>query len=175
MAKKIKKTTINGRSREKIRRMCIRLDKVSAALLGLAGISLALIWNQPYDLATTEPSGFPALFLLVLAGLPLELLEGVFRFIDQPELVRICGSFTMLGGGAFFTVILLWGVSRWVILRRYGLSGVKIAISLIRILVLWGIFQICCFLAASAFEDSSDDAVKQHMKHDASKSAADKK
>jgi hypothetical protein len=68
MAKKIKKTTINGRSREKIRRMCIRLDKVSAALLVLSGISLALIWNQPYDLATTEPSGFPALFLLAGMG-----------------------------------------------------------------------------------------------------------
>ena len=165
MAKKIKKTTINGRSREKIRRMCIRLDKVSAALLGLAGISLALIWNQPYDLATTAPSGYPALFLLVLAGLPLELLEGVFRFIDQPELVRICGSFTMLGGGAFFTVILLWGVSRWVILRRYGLSGVKIAISLIRSLVLWGIFQICCFLARMKFLCTISGSLRRNLQY----------
>ena len=177
MSKKIKKTQLNGtiRSREKMRRMCARLDKISAVLLALTVVSLAFIWNEPYDLSTTASNGFPALFLLVLAGLPLELIEGFFRFVDMPDLARMCGSFPMLGCGAFLTVLLVWGGVRWWISRRYGLGGVKIAIVLIRIMVLWGFFQIFCFLLSSAFEDSADDAVKQHMKNKSVKSTSDKK
>ncbi|MBR2633424.1 MAG: hypothetical protein IKD29_08250, partial [Lentisphaeria bacterium] len=110
MAKKVKKIRgdISSRNREKMRRVCVRLDKTAALLAAIAAVSLLLIWNEPYDLGTTGANGYPALFLLLLAGLPLELLESVFRFLEMPEFVKICGSFVMLGVGAFFTISAIW-------------------------------------------------------------------
>ena len=167
MAKKIKKIRgdINSRNREKMRRACVRLDKIIALLGGIAAVSLLLIWNKPYDLSTTGSNGYPALFLLVLAGLPLELLESVFRFLELPELVKICGSYYMLGCGAFFTVAVVWLGVRFFAARRYGQSGIRIAVTILQIIAFWGVFQILCFMISSALEDSQDDSVKQHMKH----------
>ncbi|MBQ4314073.1 MAG: hypothetical protein IJC21_01375, partial [Lentisphaeria bacterium] len=90
MAKKIKKVRgdIGSRNREKLRRAKVKLDKVAAVLAAITVVLLLLIWNKPYDLSTTGANGFPALFLLVLAGVPLEILESLFRFLELPELVR---------------------------------------------------------------------------------------
>lgn len=173
MAKKVKKVRgdINSRNREKMRRACVRLDKVAALLGGIAALSLLLIWNKPYDLSTTGANGYPALFLLVLAGLPLELLETLFRFLELPELVKICGSYYMLGCGAFFTVVAGWLGVRFYVARHYGQSGIRIVVTIMQIIALWGLFQIFCFMTSSVLDDSSDDSVKQQMKHD----SADKK
>ena len=169
MAKKIKKLRgdIGSRNREKLRRARIKLDKVCALLGCITAVSVLLIWNKPYDLSTTGANGFPALFLLVLAGIPLELLEAVFRFLEMPELVKLCGSFTMLACGAFFSITSLWLILRFYAARRYGQSGVRIAATVLQILAFWGVFQLFCFTASYFLDDSSDDSLKQHLKHDA--------
>lgn len=169
MAKKIKKLRgdISGRNREKLRRARVRLDKITLLLTGVAIVSMLLIWNKPYDLSTTGANGFPALFLLVLAGLPLEILESTFRFLEMPELVKVCGSFAALSCCAFFTIVVLWIYSRYAAVRRYGQSGIRIAATLLQIFAFWGMFQLFCFMVSSALEDSHDDSLKQHLKHDA--------
>ena len=168
MAKKIKKLRgdLGSRNREKLRRARTRLDKIIALLTVIAVASTLLIWNKPYDLGTTGANGFPALFLLVLAGLPLEPLESAFRFLEMPELVKICGSFAMLGCCAFVTIIFVWLFIRFFVAKRYGQSGIRIAATVLQILAFWGVFQLFCFVVSSALEDSTDDSLKQHLKHD---------
>ncbi|MBQ7396717.1 MAG: hypothetical protein IJW08_09275 [Lentisphaeria bacterium] len=170
MAKKIKKMRgdIGSRNREKLRRAKVKLDKVAAVLAAITVVLLLLIWNKPYDLSTTGANGFPALFLLVLAGVPLEILESLFRFLELPELVRACGTFPMLGCGAFTTIFVLWFVSRFIILKRYGQYGLRIAVNILQIICFWGAFQLLCYLTSFALEDSADDSLKQHLKHDTS-------
>ena len=168
MAKKIKKLRgdIGSRNREKLRRARVRLDKITLLLTAVAAVSMMLIWNKPYDLSTTGANGYPALFLLVLAGLPLEIFEALFRFLEMPELVKICGTFAVFGCCAFFTICLCWLVIRFAVARRYGQSGIRIASTILQIFAFWGIFQLFCFMVSSALEDSLDDSLKQHMKHD---------
>lgn len=168
MAKKVKKVRgdITSRNREKLRRACVRVDKVVAFLAVVAAVSLLLIWNKPYDLSTTGANGYPALFLLLLAGLPLELLESVFRFLELNELVKVCGSFYMLGCGAFFTIAAVWFFVRFFVARRYGQYGIRVAVTILQIISLWGVFQLFCFMTSYAFDDSQDDSVKQQLKHD---------
>lgn len=171
MAKKIKKVRgdLTSRNREKMRRACQRLDKAAALLASIAAISLLLIWNKPYDLSTTGANGYPALFLLLLAGLPLEMLESVFRFLELNDFVKVCGSFYMLGCAAFFSIFVIWLVVRFYVLRRFGQYGLRVAVTILQIITLWGVFQLFCYMTASALEDSQDDSVKQQLKHDAVK------
>ena len=166
MAKKIKKnrSDFNGRSREKMRRALKRLDKISALLLLVCFIATALVWNKPYDLGTTNSNGYPALFLLTLAFLPLELYESVMRFIEMPEAAAFCGTFTALACSAFLTIFFIWLFVRFIISSRYGINGVKISATLMKILAIWGFFQLFCYLLSVSFDENDDDAVRKQMK-----------
>lgn len=168
MAKKLKKNGMaqGSRNREKIRRICVRFDKVCMLLALAAIIAAALVWNRPYDLATTGAEGFPALFLLVLAFVPIEIFEAVCYFLEMPEAAAVCRQAWVPGGASLFTVAAIWGIVRFPVLKRKGASGVKIATVLVKITLFWGVFQLLCFIAASAFDEKEADSVRVHLKHE---------
>lgn len=173
MAKKFKKNGVlqGSRNREKIRRICIRFDKICLFLALVTVASAVLIWNRPYDLATTGAEGFPALFLLVLAFVPIEMFEALCYFLELPEAALFCRRAWAPGCSALFTVAAIWAFVRFYILKRKGASGVKVASTLVKITLFWGIFQLLCFTAASAFDEKEADSVRVHLKHDVEKSS----
>ena len=169
MAKKIKKngSQQGSRNREKIRRVCVRFDKICLLLALVTVASAVLIWNRPYDLTTTGAEGFPALFLLFLAFVPIEFFEAVCHFLELPEIAKVFTLPWMPGFAALFTVAAVWLSVRVFVLKRKGLNGVKVATTLVKIIFFWGVFQLLCFTAASAFDDKVEDSVRVHLKHEA--------
>ena len=142
-----------------------KLDKISLLLILLCLISLGIIWNKPYDLETTGSNGYPALFLLTLAFLPLELFEAAVRFIEMPQAAEFCGTFIALGCASILTVVCIWLAVRFLAAARYGINGVKIATALLKIFAIWGVFQLGCYLVSVSLEENDDDAVRKQMKH----------
>ena len=169
MANKTKKLRLpqGSRNREKNRRICIKFDKQCLALALTAAVSAVLIWNRSYDLASTGAEGFPALFLLVLAFVPIEVFEAVCHFLEMPEAAAKCSLPWVPGFAALFSVVAVWAAVRFIMFKRKGINAVKIAMSLVKIFLVWGIFQLFCFFAVSAFDDKEEDSVRVLLKHDA--------
>lgn len=170
MANKTKKlrSPQGSRNREKNRRICIKFDKMCLALALTAIISAALVWNRSYDLSTTGADGFPALFLLVLAFVPIEIFEAVCHFLEMPEAAAKCSLPWVPGFASVFSVVAVWVTVRFVMLKRRGINAVKIATTLVKIFLIWGIFQLFCFFAVSAFDDKEEDSVRVLLKQEAS-------
>lgn len=170
MANKTKKLRLpqGSRNREKNRRICIRFDKECLALALTAMIAAALVWNRSYDLSTTGADGIPALFLLVLAFVPIEIFEAVCRFLELPEVAAGCRQPWVPGFAALFTVTTVWTTTRFILLKRRGINAVKIATMLVKIFLFWGVFQLFCFFAVSAFDDKEEDSVRVLLKQEGS-------
>ena len=162
MAKKIKKIrniekTPNSRSREKARRICRKLDRAALLLVGLIGLSVLLLGNRHYDLGTTASSGFPALFLLVLAYLPLELFE-LLATLSSGHPVEVASGWPetlMLGSLAVLTIAVIWAAVRFYCAPRFNFYYVQNVTHIFYLLIIWGIFQLICFLAAVSWNQGS--------------------
>ena len=102
-----------------------------------------------------------------LAFVPIEFFEAVCHFLELPEIAKVFTLPWMPGFAALFTVAAVWFGVRVFVLKHKGLNGVKVATTLVKIIFFWGVFQLLCFTAASAFDDKEEDSVRVHLKHEA--------
>jgi hypothetical protein len=158
MAKKVKKIRpASSRNREKRNRVCRKLDKAALLLVITVLICMALLGSSDYDLSTTASSGFPALFLLVISYLPLELTETLTRlFTGHPLEIPVGWPETLtLAGMSVFMIAAVWAFIRFYWSKRHSLYHVQNTTMVFYLLVLWGIFQMIGFVTASSWNQGS--------------------
>ena len=116
-------------------------------LLIVIVVSLAVCFNQPYELSKESFHG-PALWFLHLAAWPLLFLPGVVNNFSWTHNTAVMRYLIDINPALLLAILaaLLFGVI-YLILRRYGLvwfgpSGMRSAAHFILIFACWGVLQL---------------------------------
>lgn len=169
MAKKKKKTPLVSNSATPV--FFMRFRRFDWAVLLLAAVIIliaSLAAGKPYKLDSADPYGFLIWFLLLLGHIPMEIIEFCARlagidsktianFLEHREavLLGIC-NLTMLS--------VFWAVMRFHILKRYGSEPLRIAAIFLRLIFLWGLFQLFCFIAVKNWSDGKVNPLHRELK-----------
>ncbi len=168
MAKKKKKSFSPFASFSEKQRFYIRKFDLAVMLLaGLIVLSAAVTWGCKYELGKPDPAGFVVWFLLLLAYLPLEF----FGFISWMAGFSPAGIDAFLRGNEALvlglcdlaTVAVFWTVTRFILLRRYGIGALRVCTVFALILALWGVFQLGCAGAVIVWNRGGLAPLHQHL------------
>ena len=163
MAKK--KKNIAGASgrrvKEKILDALRKFDLIMIAYMLTVLVCVVVGRTGDYDLGKANLHGFALCFLLVPAYLILEVLSlincvGQFNWSCagwEAELLGICD--------------ILLGVAVWIYIRisgsKRGVSFIKAARAFVIIVVLWGVFQLCCSGALWLWKHGGFSSFNRHL------------
>ena len=122
-------------------------DRSMLFLLLIVIISLAICFNQPYELSKESFHG-PALWFLHLAAWPLLFLPGAVNNLSWAHNTPVMRYLIDTNPALLLTILacLLFGVI-YLVLRRYGLvwfgvSGMRSASHFVLIFACWGVLQL---------------------------------
>ena len=164
MAKKLKKLaaggTIGRRSVEKFRRAVRSFDKAIIYYILLVIAAALVSVNGNISLRSTCAHGFAVNFLWLPAALPLLLADGIAACFNGAIPMDGSHHIYLLGICDIVLAAAVWCAVRFLAIRKQSARILRNARIFVMIIVIWGIFQICCCGVKLALDRSQlDDAV----------------
>ena len=160
MAEKFKKR-ISRRAQERLNRALRTFDLTMTALLLVTIVCGVFSYLRGADLKPGASSGFAYWFLVVVAYLPMMVIN-LFRTICQLP-IPAPGEHTELYLHGI--VAFVWETGLWVAIRIAGKRNTKspllhIGTRVAQIFLCWGVFQLCCMGIAIGLNRGGRASVK---------------
>jgi|GEM_PF-2027904 hypothetical protein len=139
---------------------------------GLTGLlivcSVLICFREPYEIGEPTMHGFPLWFLVFLAY-PVLLLLSVFNVIfrlDDSMLVNyVVFNNQAIGLGVIdlLTLLAIWAVVRFGMLRFFGSRWVQVASNFMLLVAGWGIAQLFYFLMVFLWNSGGFEPLHHHL------------
>lgn len=172
MSEKKKRYVLSRRRRERLERLTLRFDLISAGLAVVIILAAAVSAGRPYELGLPYAHGFALWFPLLLAYIPLEVI-GLFNWLfgvqENAFMQFLVQDHQALGMGLFNLVMLgiVWALVRFWLGRRYGFSFLRTTGTFLLILLVWGCFQLFCFVAVTIWSHGGFTPLHHHLRRPA--------